>query len=69
LAAGGAGEERPNLFGAIQHALDIGQENELPGAEGGGTGHCHLIGVDVVYPPLAVAGNAGHYGHVTIGGQ
>src|SRR5450759_4870085 len=69
LTAGGSREERPNLFGAIQHAFDIGQENELPGAEGGGAGDGHLIGVDVVYLALAVAGDAGHYGHVAVGGQ
>src|SRR5450759_4530700 len=55
LTAGGSREERPNLFGAIQHAFDIGQENELPGAEGGGAGDGHVIGVDVVYLALAVA--------------
>src|SRR5664279_4635814 len=69
LAAGGGGKQRPNLSGAIEHAFHIGQEDELAGAEGGGTGDRHLICIDVVYPPLAVAGDAGHYRHIAVDGQ
>src|ERR1017187_2364935 len=69
LSAGGSGEEWPDVPGAIEHAFDIGEEDELAGAEGGGAGDGHLIGVDVVDLALAVAGHAGHYGHVAVGGQ
>src|ERR1035438_9481083 len=48
LAAVGSGEERADEAGAIEHAFDIGEEDELAGAEGGGAGDGHLIGVDGV---------------------
>jgi hypothetical protein len=47
----------------------IGQENQLPRAEGRRAGHRHLVRVHVVDVALAVAGHAGHHRQIAVGGQ
>ena len=65
LACGG--EQRLDLLVRVHHAFHVGEEDELSGAEGGGAGDRHLVGIDVVDLPLPVAGHAGDHGHVAVG--
>ena len=69
LPALGRGQHRPHPPGPIEHALHIGQEDELARAKGRRAGHCHLVGVHVVDLPLPVAGHAGYHRQVAVGRQ
>ncbi len=55
-----------SCFCAVQHAFDIGQEDQLLGAESGGARDRHLVGIDVVDLPCAVAGHAGDHRQVAV---
>ena len=65
----GGGEDGADLLGAIHDAIHVGEEDELVGAERGGAGDGHLIGIDVVDVALSIAGDAGDDGDVAVGGQ
>ena len=58
-----------HLAAAVADAVDVGEEKQAVGAEAHRAGHCHLVGIHVVDPPLAVPGYARHHRQETSQGN